>query len=119
MRPEFEDVVDDHDVAAADIAAHVAHHAHLAFGDALAVVAREIDEVDLGLEPLAVQCPDEVGGEDEAPFEHGDHHEVVEASCGNVAGELIDAGGNGFGAVERLDRAVRPRAHDRHPDLAK
>ena len=47
---------------------------------ALAVIACEVDEIDLGLEAVAVQRPDEVGGEDEASLEHGDHHEVVEPS---------------------------------------
>src|SRR5262249_5566234 len=69
--------------------------------------------------PVTVKRPDQIGGEDEAALEHGDHHQVVEPPCSNVPGKLIDAGGDGFGAVERPDRPVRKRFRGRHFGLAK
>ena len=80
VRPEVEDVVDDDDVAASDVAFHVAQHPHLASRNPFPVIACEVDEIDLRLEAVAVQRPDEIGGEDEASLEHGDHHEVIEPS---------------------------------------
>ena len=117
--PEVEDVVDDDDVAPFDVAFHVAQNPHLASRNPFPVIACEVDEIDLRLEPVAVQRPDEIGGEDEASLEHGDHHEVIEPSCGNVAGKLIDAKSDRLVAVERLDRAVRKAARGRHLGLAK
>src|SRR5262249_57806974 len=72
----IENVVDDDDVAPPDVAADIAHHAHLSPRDALAIIARKVDEIDLGLESFAVERPDEIGGKDETALLNRDHRRV-------------------------------------------
>src|SRR6185312_14691791 len=66
----------------------------------------------------AVERPYEVGGEDEAALEYGDHDQVFEPRRGDVASELIDAGRDRLGAEQRLDRALSGDVHGRHLALA-
>ena len=68
----------------------VAQHLDLPHRHCPAAVAREEDKVDLGLKPLALERPDQIGGEDEASLEHRDDDEVVEAKRGDLGCELID-----------------------------
>jgi hypothetical protein len=63
--PRIENVVDDHNLAAGESKLDVAQDVDLPAGDRARAVARDEYKVDLGPQALAVQGPDEVGGEDE------------------------------------------------------
>src|SRR3990167_1589050 len=71
--PRFEDVVDDEDVAAGNRGFGVAHDGDLAERARALAVARQRDEIHIGLRTRLVQRAQKIGGEDETALE--DRHD--------------------------------------------
>ena len=86
-----DDVVDEQNVPAFDIARRVAHEAHLAAAHRGEAVAREPHELDLGPRAGAIQGAGEIGDEDECALEQSHHDEIVGKGRSDLAGERLDA----------------------------
>ena len=111
----FEDVVDDQDVAADDVALDIAEHVTSPGRDGAGPVARQRDELDFGRQPGVMERPDEIGGEDETALQDRDDEQDLVAGRRDFAGDLGIPLGDRVGVEENSDRTATDFRHQRIP----
>ena len=98
-----DDVLDDHDVAAADVGVEVVEDLHPAG------VGREPgDRDEVELDGDVGDRPGEVGDEDQRAFQHADEHDAVGMVPLDLGAEPRDVRGDGVGVEQDRRRHVSP-----------
>ena len=104
QRPaRFENIVDKQNVAVADRGFDVAKDLHRPARHGPAQIARQVEELDLRLEPHPMQGAQQVGREHERPFEDRDDKQVLRLRRCDLARERFRSFGDRPFVVEDLD----------------
>src|SRR5450432_2298637 len=109
----FQDVVDQQHVAIAHRGFDVLEDAHRSRRDGALQITRQMDELDMRLEPDPMQGADQVGGEHERALQHGDNQQVLWLDRGDFLGQLLVALGDGGFVVQDFD--LPGAAHEPFP----